>query len=257
MATDATDPPAAAAPAPAIADADAPPEVSTSANEEPASVEDTPAETTVAVVQTPPPAQVQPAEPAVSPPVETPAVTDPAPAEVEEAARIAADAAPESVTPEPPAQEPPAPEPPAQESAEVVNATETPSDESSAMTAGASQEIPQAPAPARGVARYQLTSAIRAREPTDDLAQLVSGGGADVTRVYFFTDLRGLTDETVTHRWFYNDTLSATVNFNVGGWRWRTYSSKDLLLGQGGQWRIEVVDEAGELLASHSFSYSP
>lgn len=75
-------------------------------------------------------------------------------------------------------------------------------------------------------------------------------------KIYFFTDARNLTGSTITHRWFYEGRLMAEVPLSIGGWRWRTWSSKNLWHTWLGNWSVEVVDEAGNTLIEKSFTYT-
>ena len=103
------------------------------------------------------------------------------------------------------------------------------------------------------VARAIFTSAIVDREPVDNLTE-VSG---DAQRVFFFTDLRELAGQIVTHRWEYNGKVMAEVMFKVGdGARWRVYSSKNLLPEWSGQWTVVVSNENGWPLDTRVFDYS-
>ncbi len=101
------------------------------------------------------------------------------------------------------------------------------------------------------VARAQFTSAIEAREPVDEVTVL----GNNVNKVYFFSELRNLQGETITHRWIYAGKVMAEISFNVGGPRWRVNSSKTLLPGWTGKWTVAVVDSTGALLSEDSFQY--
>ncbi|HED40544.1 MAG TPA: DUF2914 domain-containing protein [Chromatiales bacterium] len=101
------------------------------------------------------------------------------------------------------------------------------------------------------VARAQFTSAIEAREPVDEITVLSN----NVNKVYFFSELRNLQGETVTHRWIYAGKLMAEVSFNVGGPRWRVNSSKTLLPSWTGKWSVAVVDGTGAILSEDSFQY--
>ena len=101
------------------------------------------------------------------------------------------------------------------------------------------------------VARDAFTSAIEDREPVDNLTQIPNSQ----QRVYYFSDLRGLEGQIVTHRWEYNDQVMAEVKFKVGGPRWRVYSSKNLLPEWQGKWTVVVLDESGWPLKASMFEY--
>jgi hypothetical protein len=47
----------------------------------------------------------------------------------------------------------------------------------------------------------------------------------------------------------------AEVPFNVGGPRWRVYSSKKLIAAWTGTWKVEVVDADGIVMHSKTFEY--
>ena len=104
-----------------------------------------------------------------------------------------------------------------------------------------------------GVARSAFTSAIQDREPTDQIGQLSN----DNTQVYFFTEISGMNGHTITHRWEHGGEVRAEVTFNIGGDRWRVWSSKNLQPSLLGEWQVAVVDEGGNVIAQESFAYIP
>lgn len=102
-----------------------------------------------------------------------------------------------------------------------------------------------------GVARAQFTSGIENREPVDELQSI----GLDSREVVFFTELRDLEGRAVAHRWIHEGETQAVVDFDVGGPRWRVWSSKDLIPQMQGQWTVEVVDDTGTSHGQWSFTY--
>ncbi len=116
-----------------------------------------------------------------------------------------------------------------------------------------SATAPKQPARSGRVARSAFTSAIQGREPVDDLTSL----GTDHNRIYFFTEIRDMSGETVTHRWEYNGKIMAEVPFQIGGPRWRVYSSKTLDPSWTGEWKVSVVDGQGSTLNVSTFRYTP
>lgn len=127
--------------------------------------------------------------------------------------------------------------------------------DSQAAPAETPAEMAQAaePAPAaRGeVARAVFTTAVQDREPVDQLSEVPAG----TETVYFFTELRGMQGQTVTHRWSYNGTVMAEVSFDVRGPRWRVYSSKNFVPEWVGRWRVEVIDGGGNVVRSADLLY--
>jgi len=104
------------------------------------------------------------------------------------------------------------------------------------------------------IARTVLTSGIRNREPVDDLGMNIR---SDVTQsLYLFSEVRDMAGQTLTHRWLLNGTEMASVNLNVGGIRWRTYSRKTITPAMVGLWRVELLNSKGDLLSVHKFDYA-
>lgn len=136
-----------------------------------------------------------------------------------------------------------------QEAAPQEAAPQEAAPQEAAPQEAAPQETAQqqpAPPPKGSVARAAFTTAVEHHEPVDNLDKLP----ADTDKVYFFTDLRRLKGQTVTHVWSYRGEVMAEVTFDVRGPRWRVYSSKNLQPSWTGQWTVKVVDAQGRELAS-------
>jgi len=102
------------------------------------------------------------------------------------------------------------------------------------------------------VVRAIFTTAIVDREPIDTLETF----STDTNRIFFFTDLRGLGGQIVTHRWEHNGQVMAEITFRVGsGTRWRVYSSKNLLPEWTGTWEVVINNANGEALHTNTFEY--
>ena len=126
-------------------------------------------------------------------------------------------------------------------------------DDSPAAMADSLDDRPAASAPATSarVARAVFTREMNGREPGAAVGTLP----ASANEIYFFTDLRGLAGKRVTHRWEHAGAVLAEVPFDVRGPRWRVHSSKQLLPGWGGTWKVSVVDDAGRVLETATFEY--
>jgi hypothetical protein len=46
------------------------------------------------------------------------------------------------------------------------------------------------------------------------------------------------------------------VKFNVGGPRWRIWSSKTLLPQWTGEWRVSIIDGSGNKVGEGTFNYT-
>ena len=107
---------------------------------------------------------------------------------------------------------------------------------------------------AASIARAQFTSDVIEREPIDSLGPIIPVQYGGIQKVYFYTDLRDMSGDQVLHRWTLDGDIMAEIPFNIGGDRWRVWSSKRLLPGFDGTWTVEIVQN-GTVIDSHSFSY--
>ncbi|MCZ2721007.1 DUF2914 domain-containing protein [Marinomonas sp. 15G1-11] len=104
------------------------------------------------------------------------------------------------------------------------------------------------------VARAQFANDVVDREPINDIGDTIKVMYGEIQRVYFFTDLRDMSGHTILHRWLLDGVIQAELPFDIGGDRWRVWSSKKLMPGFDGQWTVEVVDD-GLVIESRSFNY--
>jgi hypothetical protein len=113
--------------------------------------------------------------------------------------------------------------------------------------------VPPADTPSPGsIGRAAFTTAVVEREPQDSISELAN----DRDRVFYFTELHNFAGQTLLHRWEFKDQVMGEVPFQVGGHRWRVYSTKNLEPSWLGEWTVKVVDEAGTVLSSQSFEYT-
>jgi len=101
------------------------------------------------------------------------------------------------------------------------------------------------------VSRSAFTLAMVNREPIDKISKLSN----DQQHIYYFSELKGLTGQNVTHRWLYKGQTMAELKFKVGAPRWRVWSSKALLPDWTGEWTVVVIDEMGQEVFRESFEY--
>jgi len=101
------------------------------------------------------------------------------------------------------------------------------------------------------VIRSIFTSSIQDREPIDKLEK-----SAEADRVFYFTELRDMSGQTAIHRWEYDGKVMAEVKFDVRGPRWRVWSSKSFVPGWSGDWKVSVLNGAGETISEEMISLS-
>jgi hypothetical protein len=99
------------------------------------------------------------------------------------------------------------------------------------------------------VVRSIFTSSIQDREPIDKLDNT-----AEAERVFYFTELRDMSGQTAIHRWEYDGKVMAEVKFDVRGPRWRVWSSKSFVPGWTGDWKVSVLNGAGETISEEMIS---
>ena len=101
------------------------------------------------------------------------------------------------------------------------------------------------------VVRSAFTREIDEREPMENLENLTNDNG----QVKFFTELRDMSGQTAIHRWEYDGKVVAEVEFNVKGPRWRVWSSKSFVPQWTGDWKVSVINGAGEVISEKNLSY--
>ena len=101
------------------------------------------------------------------------------------------------------------------------------------------------------VTRGIFTTAVVDREPQDVLTTFPN----DQYSIIYFSELKNMAGQRVTHRWEYNGQVMADISFNVGGDRWRTHSSKNLQPIWLGEWTVSVLDADMNVVSRNSFNY--
>jgi hypothetical protein len=102
------------------------------------------------------------------------------------------------------------------------------------------------------VIRAMFTIGIDNREP---VIMVDSISPDSYNSISFFTELQGMTGKTVTHQWLFDDKVMFEKSFEIGGERWRVWTSKTLLPDWTGTWTVKVLNEDGSVLERKSFEY--
>ncbi len=100
------------------------------------------------------------------------------------------------------------------------------------------------------LARAVFTTDIRDREPVDEIQSI----GRNIAKVFFYTELQGMEGETVTHRWSYQGEVKAEITFYVRAWRWRVYSSKNLVREWIGDWTVDIIGGDGNIIETRTLT---
>lgn len=76
-----------------------------------------------------------------------------------------------------------------------------------------------------------------------------------IATVYAHSEADGLKDEILHYVWILNGKKIARVKSGVWGNSWRSYSSKFINPQMKGDWKVELQNNKGEVLAASSFHY--
>ena len=106
------------------------------------------------------------------------------------------------------------------------------------------------------IVRAQLATKLNGLEPANSVANQIKAKARGTVRVYYFNELHGLKGKTVTHQWTHDGKIYANVSAEIKSNTWRMYSSKALNSTMLGDWKIQVTDEKGNVLATRHFSYN-
>lgn len=102
------------------------------------------------------------------------------------------------------------------------------------------------------ISRAVLTRKVSKREPTNVFAADIRLNQFEEA-LSFFSGLKNLQGQQVKHVWSYEGETMAEISLNVTSPRYRTYSTKNIMNTQTGHWRVDVVDEQGNLIAQKEF----
>lgn len=75
----------------------------------------------------------------------------------------------------------------------------------------------------------------------------------DVGQLYCWTRVTGAQGTTIQHVWIHGDD-EFPVPLEIGGSPWRTWSTKTIPVEWTGEWRVEVRDAGGNVLATVRFT---
>ena len=102
------------------------------------------------------------------------------------------------------------------------------------------------------ISRAVLTRAVNKREPTNVFTSDVRLSQFQDS-LSFFSELKGLQGQQVTHVWSFEGESMAEITLDVTSSRYRTYSTKSIMNTQMGHWRVDVIDGQGNLIAQKEF----
>ncbi len=102
------------------------------------------------------------------------------------------------------------------------------------------------------VARALFTAGVRDLEPVNELSKI----DKPQKILFFFTELLGMTNRHLEHRWYYENEPVGIEKINPQSPRWRSVS-RVLLEDRRGLWAVELVDENENVLVRKEIVYAP
>ena len=102
------------------------------------------------------------------------------------------------------------------------------------------------------VKRFLLARSIADKEPVGDIRGIDFDRNGLAT-VYAFSEVSGLQNRTLYYHWLHNGRQVAKVRTRIAGKRWRSYSSKYINERMTGNWKVQLRDPRGQVLASAEF----
>jgi hypothetical protein len=119
---------------------------------------------------------------------------------------------------------------------------------------GMSQETVQSSTQAATPSGVQLAEAVVCQDVIDR-APVGSGDvfAKEVPKVYCFTCVVGAEGTQLTHNWYYQGSLKASVKLNVRSSNYRTWSCKTMRPERTGEWMVEILSADGKPLESIIF----
>ena len=105
--------------------------------------------------------------------------------------------------------------------------------------------------PHENISQAVFAKDIKDRTPIE----IVTEADNSLGKIYFFTNIRNLKGNRITHRWIYKEKVKAEIGFDIKGNRWRVWSSKNLWHTWTGQWKVEVVDQNNQVLLTKIFNF--
>jgi hypothetical protein len=126
-----------------------------------------------------------------------------------------------------------------------------------AVDSGPAEELPVTPEAVVAenvepeIIQAVFTTGIRDNEPVNVLEAL----NEPTNHLYFYTELAGMGDRHLLHRWYYRDSEVAVQAVNPRRQYWQAFSRMELE-GREGLWVAELVDEDGVVLQRRELDYT-
>lgn len=114
------------------------------------------------------------------------------------------------------------------------------------------EEIARTP----GTSSLQVTEGVLCRDSVDrEPVDVGEEFESTVGKLFCFTKIEGVESPVeITHVWYYGDGERARTSLSVGSSGWRTWSTKNIMEHEIGEWHVDVLGPEGELLKTVKFT---
>jgi hypothetical protein len=102
------------------------------------------------------------------------------------------------------------------------------------------------------VKRFVLASQVDNKEPRGELSKIAFNSAGSAV-VWAYSEVIDRAASVLRYVWAHEGKQVAQVKVNVRGNRWRSYSTKVINRRMEGNWRVELQDNQGRLLARADF----
>ncbi len=104
------------------------------------------------------------------------------------------------------------------------------------------------------IRRAQLTTKIDRNEPAGQVELPLKIGKSEKLGLYYFAELKGMKGKVVFHEWLLNDNLVSRKKVNISADPWRTSSKQVISYTTNNDWKVRLVDDAGNNLTEKTFN---
>lgn len=106
----------------------------------------------------------------------------------------------------------------------------------------------------KAIVRAQLSNGINKNEPIGKVALPLKIGRKETIGIYYFAELKGMKGKTIYHEWLLNDNLVSRKKVNISADPWRTSSKQIISYTMNNDWKVRLIDEAGNHLSETVFN---
>lgn len=104
------------------------------------------------------------------------------------------------------------------------------------------------------VIRALLAQGVNKLEPFGQVELPLLVNDSKAQGITYFTEVSDMQGATVFHEWLKQGEIIYKRKINIGGKRWRFYTSKLFTYSSNGQWQVRVITEQGDILHQMDFS---